>query len=207
MLIIVSLTSWPVEGQRPCLHHSLCFLVPWHTINDTPPKLAWGQVVPHGDTSFIHSLQCTDCTAWQCTLQGVWSSLWLGQPAGLEQSGGALQAEAALPHPFWKDVGPAPRPRCTLVYLGHDGRMKLWVKIAIGMSGCGAGVRAGKSALGTVAGITVPGSYGRLLAPGAPGLAAQVLALVLALTCHYPCALGEGEECTEEEEESPGRCQ
>ena len=42
---------------------------------------------------------------------------------------------------------------------------------------------------------------------GVPGLAAQVLALVLTLTCRYPCALGEGEECTEEEEESPGRCQ
>ena len=58
-----------------------------------------------------------------------------------------------------------------------------------------------------MAGITVPRSYGRLLAPGVPGLTAQVLALVLALTRHYPCALGEGEECTEEEEESPGCCQ
>lgn len=85
--------------------------------------------------------------------------------------------------------------------------MKLWVKITTGMSGRATGAQAGKSALGTVAGITVPSSYGRLLALGVPGLAAQVLALVLTLTCRYPCALGEGEECTEEEEESPGRCQ
>ena len=196
-----------MEGQRPCLHHSLCFLVPWRTINDTPPKLAWGQVghtgTPH---SFILSSALT-APPGSVPSRGCGRRSGSDSPQGWSNPGGGLQAEAALPHPFWKDVGAAPRPRCTLVYLGHDGRMKLWVKIATGMSGHGAGARAGKSALGTVAGITVPGSYGRLLAPGAPGLAAQVLALVLALTCHYPCALGEGEECTEEEEESPGRCQ
>ena len=130
---------------------------------------------------------------------------WTASRAGAVLGG--LQAEAALPHPFRKDVGAAPRPRCALVYLGHDGRMKLWVKITTGMSGRATGAQAGKSALGTVAGITVLSSYGRLLALGVPGLAAQVLALVLTLTCRYPCALGEGEECTEEEEESPGRCQ
>lgn len=67
---------------------------------------------------------------------------------------GGLQAEAVLPHLFWKDVGAARRPGCALVYLGHDGRMKLWVKITTGMSGRAVRERAGKSALG----ITWPGS-------------------------------------------------
>lgn len=58
-----------------------------------------------------------------------------------------------------------------------------------------------------MAGISVPRSYGQPQARGVAGPTAQPLALALALTHHYLCALGEGEERTEEEEENPGRCQ
>lgn len=88
------------------------------------------------------------------------------------------------------------------VYLGHDGRVKPRVKPST--STFGHSEHEGEVCPHDhVARITAPHSCGEALTLGVPRLPAW--ALTLTRSC--PCALGEGEECTEEEEESPGRCQ
>lgn len=109
-----------------------------------PPGLSWGQMRLQGKASFIHSLQCTD-RAWQCVLQRVWSLLWLGQLAGLERSWGASRQRQSFLICSGRMSGQPIGQVAPQVYLGHDGRMKLWVKITTGMSGRAVGHEGGRA--------------------------------------------------------------